>query len=283
LRWFGHDVLLFLPVDRPQERKLWRGRLRGLDRHATARGAEGCEVRLTLQIPPDGPGDEPGDLEGDIRDYLDAPNMELLIPPWSQMWALPDVERFRKARRTLRRLQGLRAEAVRGVKFEPPRGGLFGGNREDILEQDRVRKQQIEAEYQRLLKEIRAEGDDTVDRPMLTLWETFSKLTERALRPPDNGQDGLAAFVRQRNSLLQEMAQRMGSLPLKGNRPEPGSDLSAVRSGRIVSRDGKLNLFVNFRYAHEGLPALADWLTQRADVQLRYEFLKGQRPEEDES
>lgn len=173
----------------------------------------------------------------------------------------------------MRRLYRLRSEAGLKFKFDAPRGGLFGGNRDDLIEQVRKIEEAIEAEHQRLLDQIRAEGDDTVDRPMITLWDEFSKLKPAPV-PAKDADDPAAAFLRRRNALLQQMAQRMGALPLQGDRPEPGSNLTAIRFGRVFSEDRWLNLFVTFSHAHEGLPVVADWLSQRGNGEVRYEFMK---------
>ncbi|HMC64980.1 MAG TPA: hypothetical protein VKI65_08565, partial [Gemmataceae bacterium] len=286
LRWFGRDVLVNLPKDEPGARERWLGRLRQLDINAAARGAEEpLTVRLAVELAPGAAGDH---VEAELRDYLEVPNCELLTPPWAPAWmglpaAHPTIVGFRKARRTVRRLQAAQVEAARMFKPDIGPGQILFGNQEDFRQRAEAARRAVEEEEKRLIQEIRAEGKDAVDHAMLALWEAFIKPTRDQRVPGKGAEAEMAALWQQRSALLQQMAQRMGALPLQGDRPVAGSERLAVRFGHFRKHERTLDLVITFYHAHEGLPALADWLGLHGDGRLRYEFLKGTGPDEDDT
>jgi Zn-dependent protease len=284
LRWFGHDLLLTLPADQKASTEQWLARLRTWDAGAILESEKTpSTVRMTAEPPPGAEGEA---LDTELRDYLEVLNHQLLIPPWSPAWlGLPvaDLERFRKARRTLHRLHVdlPRQSAQRAQLIVPPRSWLPWSNRDEVRQHEEAYAQAFEAEKQRLLEQIRAEGEDTVDHAMIPLWDSFLQLRPVAIEGKDPKAQH-AAFMKERNLLLQKMAERMGRLPLEGDRPQPGSDLAAVRFGAVSRHAGTLHLFIHFRHPHEGLPALAEWLSQRGAGDLKYEFSKTLEPGDDE-
>jgi hypothetical protein len=209
-----------------------------------------------------------------------------LIPPWTPAWAeLPaaDLARFRKARHTLRRLQGVSAEAARLVPLTPPpRRWAFWRRNQDFAQWLADRGKAVEAEKDRLLTQIRQADDATVDQAVLKRWEELS--TRRLDRPADDGQDPAAHFQaieRERHRARRDLAEHLGRLPLDGDKPAPGSELSAARHGSATRRDRVLDVYVLFRYPHEGLPALGEWLVKQGVKPVKYEFLKDTNEDED--
>ena len=73
--------------------------------------------------------------------------------------------------------------------------------------------QEINAERQRQLQKLKAEGEEVVDRPRITLWEQISQ--PPVVAPAEEGpqddkarQEALAAWDQKRTAILKQMAAR---------------------------------------------------------------------------
>jgi hypothetical protein len=72
-----------------------------------------------------------------------------------------------------------------------------------------------------------------------------------------------------------ELGSRLGQLPLDGSQPFPGFDRGASRWGMVMRSGPRLRFVVDFKYATQGPPALAEWLYKRECFEMKYEFKAG--------
>src|SRR5262249_60776139 len=131
-------------------------------------------------------------------------------------------------------------------------------------------------------QKLKAESDDTVDRPLITLWEQLNQHLAAQRGEGFQGdqpqhdkarQETLLAWERKRQAIMQQMAKRMGSLPFQGDKPVPGSDREATRGGSAYLDGLSLRLDgFSFYHPEEGVPALADWLHREGVRKLRYDI-----------
>jgi hypothetical protein len=277
LRYFGQSVLLTLPLDDAGQSRECEERLRQVATTVVVDSRQRpASLRVACQLPEGAAGDE---LAADLSSYLMTQNCGLLLPPWSSAWqALPahDLERVRKARRTLRRLENVNVEAWerRGMKeLNRPRFP-FG---RDFRAQTKEINEAVQAERQRLLEEIRAEGEATVDQGVLALWEA----RERRVRDPQAEDKDLDARLRESKEFARRLAERLGPLPLEGRTPRPGTDSDSALAGSVTRHEQTLTCYVSFRHPHDGLPALAEWLYERGGLRVKYEFFPGSDEEDD--
>ncbi len=299
LRWFGQTLLLTLPEDEKTETDRWADRLRQQtpDVHPLGKAPLGNLSLAHVDFACVLPGDEKAEqLWQDLDDYFHASNNNLLLAPWSAAWralSRADQQRFRKARRTFGRLQHLSQEAADNPEVRAHLGGLRYRlglvSREAAEEQLAAFQQARDAEEKRLLAAILAEGEETVDHVLVELWQRWKEPPKEMSKGKDAPPEPAAVMrnwtaMQQRLSrLLREMAERMGPLPLTGDKPRPGTDAETAQYA-YPARDGAtLTLHtVVFRQLDRGLPALAEWLGQQGCSQIRYGIvLTPTQPEEE--
>jgi hypothetical protein len=81
----------------------------------------------------------------------------------------------------------------------------------------------------------------------------------------------------------QEIARRMGQLPLVNGRVAPGEDRFATRGGSASSKGPTLRLsWMTFSRIRDGAPVLIDWLCAKGGTDLKYEMHSGTALEADE-
>ena len=125
----------------------------------------------------------------------------------------------------------------------------------------------------RILESLRAEGEAKVDLEFLALYEHYARLRNFAgawdsTKPakPETSQAAIAALRRR-------LDERLGGLPLVGDKPAPGSDKEAVQWGSVQRQKLLLEIsLTGFADLSEGLPVLAEWLYRQGGTTLRYDF-----------
>ncbi|HXG12494.1 MAG TPA: hypothetical protein VNK04_22250 [Gemmataceae bacterium] len=308
LRWFGQSLLLTLPAEQRDEHALWMDRLR---QQAGQIAVERQDFWVPIKLSCTAPSPEEAErLEAEVREYLHVPYFELqglLLPPWSDAWqALPPEERqrYRKARRTLIRLQDLSSQVAQHPDIQAMNQRLLstlGGNDKDAI---RKLRQDIEqatrAEEQRLLENLRAEGEETVDLTIVALWEQHWKVSRETFKekegvgpapPAPEGQPRqpadpqvlmarFQAWEQTRKAVVRQMAERMGQLPLRDGWPELGSNLEAAMGGSIQREGAALSICCVCCHPSEGLPALAEWLCRRGCTEVKYGFQPSRQEDE---
>src|SRR5262249_19737610 len=153
-----------LPEDEKTETDQWMDRVRQQGRNVTLLRKSPLphvhlvHVNFSCVLPSEEKAEQ---LREELEDYFRAPNNELLLSPWSAAWqALPheNQQRFRKARRTLNRLQSLTQEAVENPEVRAHLGGLR--DRLGLVGRDAAREKMValqqarDAEEKRLLAAI---------------------------------------------------------------------------------------------------------------------------------
>lgn len=282
LRWFGESVLLTLPVD-DDETDVWLERLeeQTTEDVVVERRKSPAKVRVFAVGPTLSEAER---LELELNGYLNFAYSDLLIPPWSEQWqSLPaaDQRRYRLARQTLTRLQDLNHEALKTPGIDRRLRRRFQAKDQPADHEDAEElRQLILAEKKRLLQNIKAEADESVDREMLPLWDQL-ELVEK-LRGPDrvgvlDGPSDPKANAMARKlgrPILERMAERMGKLPGVGAKPAASLDgVPRTSEGRNVRRHGQyLGISTTFVHTSDGLPALAEWLYRRGCLQVKYDF-----------
>ncbi|MFL5338948.1 MAG: site-2 protease family protein, partial [Gemmataceae bacterium] len=270
LRWFGQSVIVTMPVD--DERDGRAQRLRKSAREVLVSGPDArVLVKLSCQT---GSDPQAAQLEAELRQYTSAPNVALLMPPWSAAWQeLPeaDRQRFRKARRTLDRMQQVPARAAE----KPEVRAIMNRAISQVAARDQAAMQEgmkqyaeaLDAEANRLVEEIRNEGEATVDPAVIDLWERRQQrikgpaLPVPGLMDPAAAREQAAAWQRDISALDQQLAQRMGSPPLRNGAPAAGSDQDGMFGSYAYRQGRRINIGAcSFRVIGRGLPALAEWL-----------------------
>ncbi|HEX5269869.1 MAG TPA: hypothetical protein VFW33_05255, partial [Gemmataceae bacterium] len=278
LRLFGRSLLLTLPADREAERGVWAERLRTRGGTVAGRGARTrLNVSLSCRF-----GSEEGarEAERELRAYFGTGTPQLLLPPWSAAWRdLPAAERdkYQKARRSLVRLHELSGKASQQPEVTALTADMLKAARaKDTGESRRLAeayRQAQQAAEERLLGELLADQGDELDGSVVEVWR---RERQRYRENGDAEADGRPAEARAGDlrkdiaRLQVEMAHLLGALPLQGDVPILGSAVEAAHGGFVTRNGSAVTIAGAFVYPHSGLPALADWLGERATPPVRY-------------
>lgn len=289
LRWFGTHLFLTLPVENKAERESWLGRLNQQAERVIVVEPKKQQPWLRVYF------EAPSELEAErlnelIDEYFSAMSGEPLIPPWSPGWqslAASDVAQFRKARRTLVRLNMIDADALQNPEIQSilkwHRLSLFlRSNLEDQIAYMQKMDHMIELETKRLLNALKAEVEETVDHTMISLWEQRNKLQSeypKQEREEDGNQDRnkedkarLEAWEKKQAALNFKMAELMGQVKNKDGKPESTNRAYSIIYGNVHRQKQVLLIdHISFHNPAEGLPALAEWLCKQG-CQVRYEI-----------
>ncbi len=278
MRLFGQTLILTLPDEKTEGISHWSNRLKEQAGSViVAQKLSMVTVRLSCTASSE---EEAKRLEEELQLYSRSHN-PLLLPPWSAEWQdlLEEArQRFQKARRTFDHFENIRSEAVKHPEVQAlyKKVNVNADTMDPVeLEKAKASLQRLrKAEEQRLLASLEAEDDKTVDHAMLDLCKRHSKLMKETTKIDDEADEEapeVKTWVQQMAALDQEMARRMGSLPFKDGKPEPGSNRETGHTGRI-SRQGRALTIdrATFRDLSQGFPALAEWLCHRGCCGLEY-------------
>jgi Zn-dependent protease len=277
LRLFGQTLILVLPIQNHEVIERWVDRLKQqTDDVIVGREFYFLNVRLSCQAPDE---KEAKYLQEELRLYSHSQN-QMIMPPWSAAWqklSEADRERFRKARRTLNRCDNIRSEAIRNPEVQAARNLLTG--QENPIDNGPKAFETFErlrdAEEQRLLSNLAKEDEKTIDHAMLDLCKRHLKLMKESSKfdgeEEDESTPDAKAWAKQIAALNKEMAERMGALPLRDDKPEPGSNLESGHPGQVSRKDLTLSIDrVTFGDVTRGLPAFAEWLSRRGCRKVEY-------------
>jgi Zn-dependent protease len=279
MRLFGRTLLLTFPADRGAERSRWGERLRPRARELAGQRAKTRPmVNFSCRFESE---EEAQEMERQLRVYFERTSEPLLLPPWSAAWRdLPAAERegYQKARRSLARLHEVPRQASQQPEVTALSAEIVKAFRsKDWAERRRLADAQQKARHaaeERLLAELLADEKDSVDPSLVELWRREQQLYQG--NGPD-GADGRPREARAADRLKEiarlqvEKARRLGALPLQGDVPRPGSDGDGANRGWVVRNGSAVTVSgVVFLHPHGGLPALADWLGERAVPPVRY-------------
>jgi hypothetical protein len=169
---------------------------------------------------------------------------------------------------------------------EPDLMAIFSRrNPEEVRKRANARNQIIKIEKARLLAALKAEGGETLDRAVVSIWEELDKLYEENIRffnadelgkdKPDPAEKVNVRFEdwdKKRKALLTPMSARMGQVEFKDGKPKPGSLTYSVAMGGLQRQKQLLaSQYLTFHNPSQGLPALAEWLCKQG-CQVRYEI-----------
>jgi len=216
------------------------------------------------------------ELESELNEYFSNDSSRSLIPPWLQ-----DDRRTaeQRAAHQLARKTYLRAQTVKWDGFSDPKM--------------RALQKRIGQAYQQ------GNGAEVtaLTRQMTELAEDLGKQRLNRLKSGEEGPMD-AAVIEQFNSIpaittetnqevteraLQEIARRMGQLPLVNGRVIPSEDRFSTRGGLVSSKGRTLQLsWLYFQRISDGAPALIDWLCGRGCTDLKYDIRSGTGSNRDE-
>jgi hypothetical protein len=255
LTLFGQTILVTLPPQEPLRHE-WEGKLSVLcpdyrvdDTRSPANWTLVCIA----------PNDREAEaLDQEVSTYFTF--SAWLIPPWSTTRSLTPAQQ--KARQTYVKLRAAENRLTR----EPP-GKLdevFSQMNKNKAAWDKFQEELVQSHREsvtKALEEVRREGEPAVDLQMTRLYETWNlPLSQDKRKEPEK--------IRK---VLDEMAERMGALPKQNGKLKPGADHESARFGR-VTRTGLLLRFdsLAFHRTGDGLPALAEWLSSRECLSIKY-------------
>jgi Zn-dependent protease len=275
LTTFGESLLLTLPEADDDVRKQWFGELQ---RQAKEVFVDSINYPARLTVSCNAINQQlAGELESELNEYFHNDSTQSLIPPW-----IPDDRRspeqhaaHQLARKTYLRAQRGRWDGYADPKMQELQKQIGEAQRQgDKSEVTRLTRQMTELvedlERQRLNK-LKSGTDGPVDVEVIDLFAALPAMNTKTNR------DGMMRT-------LQEIARRMGQLPLENNRVTPGADRFATHGGWASSKGRLVHLsLLSFRRIRDGAPALIDWLCAKGCTDLKYEMHSGTAPDPDEA
>jgi Zn-dependent protease len=264
---FGESVLLTLPAADDDGRKRWFGVLQSQTKDVFV-DRTNYPAMLSLSCQAATP-EQAKALQSELDEYLSNDATRSLVPPW-----FPGDRRTaeQRAAHQLARQTCLKAQAVRWQGYSDPQ---------------MIRLQKQIGEAQRQGDEVKVAG---LTKQAAGLANDLGKQRLAKLK---SGQEGPVdpvvvdlcraspaptastnqdAFLRN----LQEIAQRMGQLPLVDGHVAAGEDRFTARGGSVLNQGRTLHLnWLSFRRVSEGAPALVDWLCRQGCTDFKYDLSAG--------
>lgn len=234
-------------------------------------------LRLTCRAPSESSASA---IREEVEDYVRVPKALHLVPPWSPTENQPllDWDRCKLARSTYLRLE----RAGRGTASDPTRKAIFTAMQQALQRGDSDEYKRLAAEQAALTRKYRKEeieriknsNDASVDPAIVSAY--LSSLASPTTRTADGEIDRMGDFA---SPAYQEMAQRMGQLPLVNGQPTAESLRFSTQFGDVHADGVTLKLeYWSFDDPIEGTRALVNWLTSRGCKSMRYDFLIEDRP-----
>jgi hypothetical protein len=283
LERFGQTLLFSFPAADDAARRRWIGDIEALTSDFTVSGGVGGGVgrgvmfRLTCIAPTSTAADS---LEQEAQEYFEIPRDLHIVPPWSPLRASSpdDVSRYHLARRTYLRVReaesgGYNDPRVQELQKQWAAAYRHGDEAETKrLSADRVKL--MDEIHQKSIQDLRGLNDGSIDPVIIDRYLALPKPTTR----PDLDEETLSetdifGFDKPQ---YQELAARMGQLPMSGGKPVAAADRLSSRTGH-VHHAGLLMTFnwLNFNEPAYGAPAFIRWLDERGCRTMKYEFLTG--------
>ncbi len=274
LATLGDSLLLTLTTGGDTVREQWFGELQRLTKEVFVDSANfpatfsvSCRLadeRLTKE------------LENELKEYLSNDSSRSLIPPW-----LPDDRRTPEQRTAhqLARKTCLRAQTGKWDGYSDPRMRALQkrigqaqrqGDGAEATALTREMTDLAEDSGKQRLNRLKTGAEGPMDAAVIDLFNTIPAFTTRT------NQDVTTR-------ILQEIAQRMGQLPLVNGRVTPGEDRFSTRGGMVSGKARALHLsWLSFQRISDGAPALIDWLCGKGCTDLKYDIRSGTGSDRDE-
>ena len=199
--------------------------------------------------------------------YLSVPREMRLVPPWTAREKFSPEERARHllARQTYAKLEQSKFKAysdpAAAVVQKKILRALQQGDKAEVTQLRKEFDRQIDEARKRHLREVGKGQDGNID----------SELAELYLALPSENDN-----TNWLDQAAEQLAPRMGRLPMHDGQPAPGADRYSTQWGS-VSRHGLILTFnwLSFERLFDGAPALADWLCAQGCRDLKYKIHTG--------
>ena len=274
LRTFGDSLLLTLTERGDAVRKQWFDELR---RHTKEVFVDSTNYPAILSVSclliDETRAKE---LESELNEYFYNDSTRSLIPPW-----LPDDRRTAEqraahqlARKTYLRAQNGKWDGYTDAKMLALQKRIASAQRQGDEAEVKTLTQQMTGLAEDLgkqrLNRLKAGEEGPMDTAVIDLFNSLPAITTRT------NQDVT-------KTILQEIAQRMGQLPLMNDRVAPSDDRFSTSGGSVSSKGRTLLLnWISFKRISDGAPALIDWLCGRGCTDLKYDIRSGTGSNRDE-
>jgi Zn-dependent protease len=278
LTLFGQTLLLNLPAQADKERNQYFDQLLKKTKLIAVDNAKhhvGC--RLFCMLPAS--KQLSADVADELSNYFAVSALGPVIPPWSPLWkAAPQVESWRKARRTYHRLitdgadyfQSPEAKAVNQKLREATARGNETEKQRALEEQRRS----ILAAKEKFFASLRAEGPSHVDLVVIDSYAEFWKASQTSQHRPSDEDDDETQTAKMPPAMIARMGVRPSLDGSKGASPPDVSWGYATREGPYLS------IWLSSARIDDDVPALAEWLYANGCDRLTYQFVLG-NPVED--
>jgi Zn-dependent protease len=266
LKTFGESLFVVLPADADAARKEW---VRELQQQTKDVFVDTTNFEATVSLTCVAPDNKTAAaLFDELEGHFSTLPYKGLVPPWFPQDPRSALERARQdlARQTYltlerRQLENLN-EGEQSALEKRITVARTQGDKAEVKALVKRMEQLAQQTRTRNLERARQGEYGPVDTNLVALF-----IAAAAEEPGTNG-----AHAR----LVDQMAQRMGQLPLAQGQPTPEAAAFLTRSG-MVSRD-KLQIrlmWVSFRSLADGAPALVQWLCDKGCGDFKYEFHPG--------
>ncbi|HTI97865.1 MAG TPA: site-2 protease family protein [Dongiaceae bacterium] len=266
LQTFGPSLLLVLPVDLEGTSVTWRNELARTTRHVFVdRPDYPTAVNITCVAPNEAAAAK---ITAELDEYFNTLPQQFLVPPWLPQDTRSAAERAQHqlARRTYMLLSQAQYKNLDTAEMKSLQDRLATATHQRHRAEADTLKGQIGQLSEQIQKQnldaIRNGKSGTVDTNLADLY-----LQSQLPASSTNG-----AY----ETLIHQMAQRMGQVPLVAGRAAPEAERYLLRNGKVNRHQTKLQLlYLTFEHVADGAPAVADWLCDQGCTGIKYGFQPG--------
>ncbi|HEV3300564.1 MAG TPA: site-2 protease family protein [Planctomycetaceae bacterium] len=272
-RVFGQTLLLALPANDNEARKEWSTKLEPRCKSVVVQSDVFSVPMTVLCIAPDGPSAEA--IEQDYNDYAMGGQFKALISPWSNdPRVTPDQKRARKTLRFLQNSFSPEDQKATSDFYPKRREALRRGDKDAVAKIDAELKELRKKQWDQHIQAVMSRDD--VDKKLIEIYarrptiagaDLDDELDEAEEQPPADKRKFTKAYA----TWCDEMAARLGQLPIVRGKPTAGIDRYGSKSG-FASQAGLILRFdfVQFNRPVDGIPSFAEWLYSQKCVDLKY-------------
>ena len=264
---FGDSVLLTLPAGDNEERKRWFDVLQGETKEVFVASAKyGATLLLSCQAATE---EQAKAIEQELNEYLENNSTRSLIPPWHPGDRRTAAERtaHQLARKTRLKVQAVRWEGYSDPRMRALQKKIAEAQRQgDETEVEALTRQVtalVEEVGKQRMNKLKSGQEGPVDPVVIDLCSALPTVTTAT------NQDAS-------RQILQQLAQRMGQLPLVDNHVAAADDRFCAQSGTVYTQGRAVHLnWLSFRRLNDAAPALVDWLCGKGCTDLKYDIRPG--------
>lgn len=278
LKTFGESLLLTLPADSNDARKLWVGELKHLTKDVFVAGTNFSNpLTITCKAPNDKLAQNVAD---ELRGYFETLPAQSLIPPWlpTDNRSADELARHQLARTTYLTLANIQYttghdDAEMKTIGKQIAAAMKQGNEAQAEE---LQKKIIELQQKARREKLEAARTSTNGPLDLILLDLFIASTTNSFEQLDEVEDPASPIYNQ-------MAERMGQLPSVGGVVSPEADRFSAEMGVVTRYRSTIQIsYATFKQIADGAPALTEWLCNQGCSDLQYGFQFDSRSTESE-